>query len=375
MRVLYFSRDYTTHDRRFLTKLAESRHEVWFLRLENDGILYEERSLPERIHQVSWRGGQRRNNTVEVWLHLMSDFELVLNQVRPHLVHAGPVQSCGFMTALAGFHPFLVMSWGSDILVDADRDELWQWMTRYTLMRSDLLLCDCQAVRRKVQQLVSYADERIVQFPWGIDLTRFVSGSESLGLRKRASWKDSFIILSTRSWEQIYGVDTLVEAFWRAYSQNSRLRLVLLGDGSLAPRIQQIIDDHSLSDIVYQPGMVSHEHLPEYFRAVDLYLSCAHSDGTSISLLEAMATGLPVVVTDGPGNREWVVPGENGWLATAGDPEAFAQAVLQVVGLASGEHTRISQRNRRVAEQRANWDDNFAKLLAAYNQIEAKYIR
>ena len=68
MRVLYFSRDYTTHDRRFLTKLAESEHEVWFLRIEDDGIGYEQRSLPERVQSVDWRGGRRHARTSDAWL-------------------------------------------------------------------------------------------------------------------------------------------------------------------------------------------------------------------------------------------------------------------------------------------------------------------
>ena len=375
MKVLFFSRDYTTHDRRFLLKLAESRHEIWFLRLEDDGIQYEERPLPDRIHLVNWRGGKQGANTLGAWLHLMTDLESVLEQVHPDLVHAGPVQSCGFMIALTGFRPFLVMSWGSDMLVDADRNEIWRWMTRYTLKRSDMLLCDCRAVRVKVQQLVSYPDERIVQFPWGIDLHGFVPGVDSAGLRKRMGWEDAFVILSTRSWEQVYGIDVLLDAFRRAHAFNSRLRLVLLGDGSLASSIEQFIADHDLDDVVYRPGMVSHERLPSYYRSADLYLSCTYSDGTSISLLEAMATGLPVVVTDGPGNREWVVPGENGWLAPAGDSEACAQSLLLAADLDTIERERIRRKNREIAEQRADWNVNFTRLLEAYDRIEAQYVR
>jgi glycosyltransferase involved in cell wall biosynthesis len=374
MRILYFSRDYTTHDRRFLVKLAQSSHDVWFLRLEDDGLAYEERHLPEGIHLASWRGGRQRNNTPEAWLRLMPDFESVVDQVRPDLIHAGPVQSCGFMVALAGFHPFLVTSWGSDILVDANRDGLWRWMTCYTLKRSDMLLCDCQAVRLKVQQLVPYADRDIIQFPWGIDLNLFAPGGDSTDLKRRVGWENSFVILSTRAWEQIYGIETLLEAFRQAYSQNSRLRLLLLGNGSLVPRVHQFIADNGLDDLVYCPGMISHEQLPGYFRMADVYLSCSYSDGASISLLEAMATGLPVVVTDGPGNREWVVSGQNGWLETAGDPKAFAQALLRSVDMNPIERAQVSQRNRQVAEERANWDVNFAKLLRAYEEIESRYL-
>src|SRR5712692_4586438 len=135
MRVLFFSRDYTTHDRRFLLKLEQSTHEIYFLRLEDDGMRYESRPLPPSIHVVEWAGGKHRASTPESWLKLMPSFEEVLDAIRPDVVHAGPVQSCGFMAALTGFRPIIVMSWGSDILVDADRDEFWRWMTRYTLAR------------------------------------------------------------------------------------------------------------------------------------------------------------------------------------------------------------------------------------------------
>src|SRR6266571_780463 len=98
MRILYFSRDYTTHDRRFLLKMAESRHEIWFLRLEDDGIPYEQRAVPAGVRVVNWRHENPRASTSEELIRLMPEFELILKQVDPALVHAGPVQSCGFMT-------------------------------------------------------------------------------------------------------------------------------------------------------------------------------------------------------------------------------------------------------------------------------------
>ena len=59
MRVLYFTRDYTPHDHRFLTSLAESGNEVYFLRLERRGQQLEDRSLPPLVRQVTWAGGQQ----------------------------------------------------------------------------------------------------------------------------------------------------------------------------------------------------------------------------------------------------------------------------------------------------------------------------
>ena len=373
MRVLYFSRDYTTHDRRFLKKLAESRHEVWFLRLEDDGIRYEERELPDGIHQVNWTGGQQRAGTPDDWFRLMPDYQAVLDQIRPDLVHAGPVQSCGFMTALTGFHPLLVVSWGSDILVDADRDKQWRWVTNYTLDRSDMLQCDCQAVRSRVQELTPYSDDCIVQFPWGVDLDRFSPGKDTTGLRDRPGWGDSIVVISTRTWEPLYDIEVLLKAFLQAYGREPRLRLALLGSGSLATVVNKFITDHELDSVIWRPGMVSHQEMPDFFRMADIYISCASSDGTSVSLLEAMASGMPVVVTDVPGNSEWVVPGENGWMAPKGDASAFARLLLEAVATSSAQRERISSTNRKLCEERANWHDNFNLLLKAYDQLEVKY--
>ena len=300
----------------------------------------------------------------------MPDLEGILNDVKPDLVQAGPVQSCGFMTALAGFSPLLIVSWGSDILVDADRDPLWNWMTRSALRHAQWLLCDCNAVREKVQSMVRFDEDRIVQFPWGIDLQSFQSSPTPLRLRERETWQAAHIVLCTRSWEPIYGIDTLLQGFKKAYVDDNCLRLVLLGAGSLADDVERFIQSSDLQDVVFRPGMVSHEELPDYFRAADTYVSCTHSDGASISLLEAMATGLPVVISDIPGNREWVQSGENGWLFEPGNPAELADKLLQSARVDAPRRDAIALANRGIVERRADWDRNIEALIATYDAIE-----
>lgn len=365
MRILYFSRAYTTHDRRFLQALA-SRHETWFLTLEPVGG-YDDRPLPEGVHLAEWPQ-PRGLSTPESYLALMPDFAQVLDRVRPDLVHAGPVQSCGYMTALSGARPFLAMSWGSDVLVDADRDPVTLRITQETLGRSDMLLCDCDAVRQKVQSLVPYPDERIVQFPWGIDLQAFGPGPDLLDLRRSLGWQDAHIALATRSWEEIYGHDVLLEAFHWAHVRNSRLRLVLLGDGSLSRSIVQFIRARGLDDVIHRPGRVSYDQIPHYMRAADMYVSAAQCDGTSISLVEAMATGLPVLVSDIPGNREWVDSPLSGWIRPP-EPAAFGEAWLEAASLSDAESQGIRVRNRGIAVARADWDVNVTRLLDAYDRL------
>jgi glycosyltransferase involved in cell wall biosynthesis len=84
-----------------------------------------------------------------------------------------------------------------------------------------------------------------------------------------------------------------------------------------------------------------------------------------------MATGLPVIVTDIPSNREWVREGENGWLARAGSAEEFAQQLLHAARIGPEQRALICLRNQRLVEERADWDRNFPSLVEMYKQLVA----
>ena len=87
------------------------------------------------------------------------------------------------------------------------------------------------------------------------------------------------------------------------------------------------------------------------------------------AVAEAMATGLPVVVTDLPSNREWVSEGENGWLAANGNAKEFANGFLRAARLSPEERKLFAERNQRIVEERADWDRNFPRLLEMYEQL------
>jgi glycosyltransferase involved in cell wall biosynthesis len=378
MKILYFSRDYTTHDHRFLASLAGAGHQMYFLRLEKRGADLEDRPLPPDVVAIHWAGGRSPFRFSRL-PRLLASLHSVLRKIQPDLVHAGPIQTAGLLTALTGYHPFVVVSWGSDLLRDADRNGFWRWATRYTLSRGDVLVGDCNPVREKAIAL-GMDPARIVTFPWGVDIHRFSPpNSETAGipqdpleaapepaeLRARLGWENSFVLLSTRAWEPGYGVDELARAFVRAAQARPELRLLLLGAGKLAPLLRRIFLQGNVLERVHFGGQVSQRELPRYFRAANMYISASHSDGTSISLLEALATGLPALVSDIPGNREWITPGKQGWTFPVGDVAGLASA-MENAAIAPNLAT-LSRAARELAEARADWRLNFQELLRAYS--------
>ena len=77
-------------------------------------------------------------------------------------------------------------------------------------------------------------------------------------------------------------------------------------------------------DRVQFGGQVSQRDLPRWYHKADLYISPSHIDGSSVSLMEALACGLPALVSDIPANREWVSEGVNGWLFPDGNADILA---------------------------------------------------
>lgn len=382
MILLYFSRDYTPHDHRFLAALEKTEHEVYYLRLEDRGLGLESRPVPSRVHQVRWAGGSKPFSWAAL-PRLLWDLKRVLRTVKPDLVQAGPLQTSAFLTALAGFRPLMSVSWGYDLIFDAGKNDLYRFLTRFTLRRSGAMLGDSKVVR---DLAVSYGmpAERIVTFPWGVDLKHFCPSPQDpsdecihpecpqeAGADLSSDTQPPFILLSTRAWEPIYGVELIARAFVEAARQRPELRLIMLGGGSLAPRLREIFLAGGVSERVSFPGQVSQADLPRYYRSAHLYLSASRSDGSSISLLEALACGLPALVSDIPGNREWITPGEQGWWFPDGDAHALAQGILKAVE-ARPHLPALGRAARRLAEERADWEKNFQGIFKAY-QIALSY--
>jgi L-malate glycosyltransferase len=360
MRILYFSKNYTPHDYRFLSSLSKIEHEVSYLKLEANLRQTEDRPVPETVQQILWAGGRGEFRWRDV-PRLTFDLRRLLKELKPDLIHAGPIQNCAFLAALSGFRPILAMSWGYDLVMDADKSAWMRWVTRYTLKRSAFFTSDAKVSCNKA---VAYGMDprRTVIIPWGVHLEKFVP-------KKADVVKGSSVTLfCNRTWEAIYGVDVLAKAFVKVAAENPRINLILLGGGSQGGRIRQILMKGGVLERVHFGGQVSQVDLPRWYHMADLYISPSHVDGSSVSLMEALASGLPCLVSDIPGNREWIEDGVNGWLFHDGDVDDLAAKISSAIE-SRKSFKKIGESARRMAEEKADWEKNFGKLLETYEKL------
>lgn len=360
MRILYFTAQDSPHDRRFLQALAGTTHQVTCLRMQACDPV-----TPAGIVEWSWPHGQPDWSCWQGWQDGTDQLKQVLAVLQPDLVHAGPVQGPAFVVALAEFHPLVTMSWGFDLLRIAERSPWMHYATTYTLARSDVLVADCQTV---VDQAACYGFPRskVVRFPWGVDLVHFSpdkAQAEGKTLRQSLGWEDKFVVFCNRAWSPPYGVDILADAFVGLHQKCPDVRLLLAGGGPQSELVHNILAPAKTA--VHFPGWVDTQHLPGFYGAGDLFVSPSHCDGSSVSLMEALACGRPVLVSDIPSNREWVIPGDAGELFADGEVDSLVEQLAMMTS--DPNLVDYGQRARMLAEERADWEKNFPKLLTAYN--------
>lgn len=338
MRVLYVSATSGVHDRRMIDAWAEGDVDVTEVVL--DGSTSVSNLIDEAVARFS-----------------------------PDVVQAGPVPDVAFAVAQAWQGPLIATSWGFDLLADIDVDEAARARAAETLARADVVLVDSDAVHERARGLGA-SEGAVVQFPWGIDHELF--RGEGADMRATLGLDDdATCILGVRRHEALYDVATLVRAFAITAASSNDAVLLIGGEGSLTPNLRELVDAAGLGDRVHFVGQLRGEELAALYRTADLYVSTSTVDGSSISLLEAMASGAVPVVTDIAGNRQWV-PSDIGLLFPVGDHRALAGALTELTGDAP-RRRRMAESAQRLVKERADWKDGTKKLRSAADLAITRY--
>ena len=159
----------------------------------------------------------------------------------------------------------------------------------------------------------------------------------------------------------------MLKAFARVVREHPETMLLIVGDGPLRSSMEALAQELGLGRVRF---LGIRRDVPELMNAADAYVMSSAWEGMANVLLEASATGLPIVVTDVGGNREVVVDGKTGFLVPPKDPEALAQAMLRLMALPKEERARMGRAARqyietyysldKVVEQ---WEELYHKLL------------
>jgi sugar transferase (PEP-CTERM/EpsH1 system associated) len=258
----------------------------------------------------------------------------LFRQLRPTIVHTRnlaaleatvPAWAAGVPVRIHGEHGRDLGDFdGSNRKYQLTRRLYRPFVTQYITVSRDLA--------SYLTQKVGIPERHVEQIYNGVDLQRFKLDSQRRPTVDGCPFTDpgTFIIGHVGRMEVVKDQLTLARAFVRALQlapeQRHRLRLVMVGDGSLRAEVRALLDRAGLDALAWLPGQRS--DIQAVLRGFDCFVLPSRGEGISNTILEAMASRLPVIATNVGGNVELVEPGRTGELVPAADAESMANAIL-----------------------------------------------
>ena len=351
MRICYVSHSDSHFTRPYVDYFSQRGNEVHLVSILGAG-------LPGAINHLPL--GRNFSPTLRSlgYLRALPVVRKILRSLRPCIVHAHYVSSNGVLAAFSGCHPLVLSARGSDL------HGLWnpvrRAVLRYALTRADLVNQVSRAFERDLISLGASA-ARILTLSQGVESARFLT-------HRSSAPQDGVRLLCTRSLSPHYNPRGIVQALAILRSRRVLFRFLFAAGGPQESSLKREVARRGLVDHVTFRGGYTQDELPALLAQADVYVSASYSDGTSVSLLEAMASGAFPVVSDVAGNREWISGNGDGRLFVPNDPGHLADCLQEAIE--GTDLRRFAVRtNRRTIDARGERTRNLAELAGAYTEL------
>jgi len=244
----------------------------------------------------------------------------------------------------------------------------WQLLLeRWTAPLASRLVTVSEGVRRHLVERAHIPAERITVIPNGVDPARFRLRRGRFR-RSEDIASTTFLITTVGRLHTQKGIRYLLKAARLVLSQRPEVLFLIVGQGPERDRLLQLRDQLGLRDRVRLLGF--RPDVPQILIDSDAFVLPSLWEGLSIAMLEAMAAGLPVVVSDVAGAREVVTDGVTGLVVRPGDPTALARVAERLLDDAS-LRKRLAQAGRRLVLQQFKWEKVVSDTVALYDRLLA----
>jgi glycosyltransferase involved in cell wall biosynthesis len=218
---------------------------------------------------------------------------------------------------------------------------------------ANLLVACSEGLRQRALRFLSSASIDVI--PNGVELDRF----NPVQKKER---KDVLRLLTVGRLSVTKRVEMLIEAVERLDRDGHSVRFAIVGGGGMEKQVRQMVIQKGLSHIIDVTGRVATENMPDLYNSSDIFISASMQEGMSNAMLEAMASGLPIITTQCEGVEELMA--DNGIVVEQADAASIAEAIVNLAQ--DGEsYERMCIAARRQAET-FSWQSVAKQYLALY---------
>ncbi len=296
------------------------------------------------------------------YLKIVPILKEYISKVQPDVVHAHYASSYGLLGALSKFHPFVISVWGSDVFDFPNNSIIHKNILKINLRKADKILSTSKVMATETQQ---YTNKPIEITPFGIDTKQFAKKTV-----KSIFNKNDIIVGTIKSLEPVYGIEHLINAFKIVSDKHPKipLKLLIIGGGSQEKKLKLLVKDLNIEDQTIFVGKILHSEVPRYLNMLSIFVALSNKESFGVSIIEASACKLPVVVSNVGGLPEVVENKKSGYIVPAQNPEQAAKKIEMLV-LDSELRQSMGDFGREWVKRTYNWTDNVDQMISIYNKM------
>jgi glycosyltransferase involved in cell wall biosynthesis len=367
MRVFFLADSCSAHTKRWALALAERGIEIGLYSFREPDSPWAENN--PNISILSQ--GTNTNFAQKLWTKIgylshLSEVKRAIKKFKPDVVHAHYASSYGLLGRLSGFEPLFISAWGSDVMEFPKKNYFFKEIVRKNLIAAQRVFCTSQTLMDHVKNIASIQP---VYLPWGVDTSLFHPITEEK--------ENNIITIGTvKSLESVYRIDLLILAFsmLKKRQKLQNIRLMIVGGGSLEHELRSLSMTLGLSDQVEFTGKIEPQLIPAYHRQIDIFVNVSERESFGVSVLEASASGVPVIVSRTGGLTEVVLEGKTGLIVPVNKIEPLADAIEKLIH-SEGNRKEMGSNGRKWVTENFDWNSSVGQMVEEYRKASKNLAR
>lgn len=338
--------------------LAERGHEVHIITTLDESLAEEEKTKEDiYIHRILSRK-IRFIGVVVFWYKVL----LKIRNLNPDIIHTqslihnAPVM---FSNIIFNF-PYIIYGRGSDVYFPKEPNKS---ISKLALKNASGVIALSEDMKKEMNKICNRDDISVL--PNGIELNKFKGISEKKLFKKKEK-----TIIFVGSLRPVKGVKYLIKAM-NTINKETDTNLIIVGDGIDKEGLKTLVEELNLQDCIHFVGKIPNEDVPRYMAQADIFALPSLSEGFPVVVVEAMASGLPIVTTNVRGLPEIIKNGENGFVVEPQNSEHMAEKILLL--LKDEQLYRKISENNKVKAEEYSWDKISGELEKKYMDVCQSY--
>ena len=355
--------------------LVQKGFEVHVITPHNQGAVYEEIMDGIYVHRFKWWEPKPfkalvyfkgLKDNIRLITYFISMFFSLIKANRKYnfeLMHAHSTIPTGFIAAIVSKLmkiPLFITAHGMDIY-NFEQYFIFRRIMLFSLNSCNKAIAVSEDLVEKIRSL-GVNEDKIVHLINAVDTNRF-KPSEDKSLRNEYQISNKEILILFVGYLDVFkGIFEVIDAFYELYKKNNNVRLMMVGEGPKEEKLKQKVSELGLKNVVTFTGDIAPIKIHKYYQAADIFVLPSHVKGVPVVVIEAMACGLPVVVS----NTEIIEDGLNGFLIPINNPEALTMK-LDILINDKYLREKFSKESLKTIDEKFNIDKKVEKLIKLYN--------